>query len=36
MISIGIGEKEILFEANYIFDDSTKINESFINDLINS
>ena len=34
MISIGIGEKEILFEANYIFEDSTKINNEFIEKLI--
>ena len=35
MISIGIGEKEILFEANYIFEDSTQIGTEFIKKLIN-
>jgi beta-phosphoglucomutase len=35
MISIGIGEKEILFEANYIFEDSTQIGTEFIEKLIN-
>jgi beta-phosphoglucomutase len=34
MISIGIGKKEILFEANYIFEDSTQIETEFIEKLI--
>jgi beta-phosphoglucomutase len=34
MISIGIGEKEVLFEANYIFEDSTQIDTEFIEKLI--
>lgn len=35
MISIGIGESEILHEANYIFNDFTFIDLSFIENLIN-
>jgi len=35
MLSIGIGEEKTLHEANYIFDDFTHIETSFIEDLIN-
>ncbi|WP_452222224.1 beta-phosphoglucomutase [Lacinutrix salivirga] len=35
MISIGIGEKNVLHEADYIFSDFTEIDNSFINELIN-
>lgn len=35
MISIGIGEKEVLHEADYIFLDFTEIENSFIKELIN-
>jgi len=35
MISIGIGEKEVLHEAEYIFSDFTEIENSFIQELIN-
>lgn len=35
MKSIGIGDKEILHEAEYIFPDFTSINEQFIRSLIN-
>ncbi|PAM92170.1 beta-phosphoglucomutase [Flavobacterium sp. IR1] len=35
MVSIGIGEEAILYEADYIFKDSTFIEESFIEQLIN-
>lgn len=35
MISIGIGEVNILHEADYIFKDFTEINEDFIEQLIN-
>jgi len=35
MKSIGIGDKEILHEAEYIFPDFTMINEQFIRSLIN-
>ncbi|MGO4822521.1 MULTISPECIES: beta-phosphoglucomutase [unclassified Flavobacterium] len=35
MLSIGIGEEKTLHEANYIFDDFTHIETSFIADLIN-
>jgi beta-phosphoglucomutase len=35
MKSIGIGEKEILHEAEYIFSDFTMINEQFIKSLMN-
>lgn len=35
MISIGIGEKEVLHEADYIFSDFTEIENSFIQELIN-
>ena len=34
MISIGIGDKKTLQEANYIFKDFTEISEDFINKLI--
>jgi len=34
MTSIGIGEKEILFEADYIFEDATHIDTEFIQKLI--
>jgi len=34
MISIGIGEKEVLHEADYIFSDFTEIENSFIQELI--
>ncbi len=36
MISIGIGEKEILFEADFIFEDFTHIDKVFIEKLINN
>jgi len=35
MISVGIGEKTILHEADYIFKDFTEINTAFIEKLIN-
>ncbi|WP_339874361.1 beta-phosphoglucomutase [Olleya marilimosa] len=35
MISIGIGEKDVLHEADYIFSDFTEIENSFIQELIN-
>ncbi|QXP60242.1 beta-phosphoglucomutase [Olleya sp. HaHaR_3_96] len=35
MISIGIGEKTVLHEADYIFSDFTEIENSFIEELIN-
>ncbi|AXO80400.1 beta-phosphoglucomutase [Olleya aquimaris] len=34
MISIGIGEKDVLHEADYIFSDFTEIENSFIEELI--
>ena len=34
MISIGIGEKDVLHEADYIFSDFTEIENSFIQELI--
>lgn len=34
MASVGIGEKTILHEADYIFKDFTEIDETFINELI--
>ena len=34
MISIGIGDKEVLHEANYVFKDFTKISTDFIKELI--
>lgn len=36
MVSIGIGEKSILEEAQYIFKDFTQIEKSFIEQLINA
>ncbi|RZS92546.1 beta-phosphoglucomutase [Aquimarina brevivitae] len=36
MISIGIGDKNVLTEANYVFADFTQIHQDFINQLINS
>lgn len=36
MISIGIGSKDILHEADYIFNDFTEISTEFINKLINN
>ncbi|WP_452232385.1 beta-phosphoglucomutase [Lacinutrix sp. MEBiC02595] len=35
MISIGIGEQNILKEANYIFSDFTEMENSFVQELIN-
>ncbi|MFQ3174531.1 MAG: beta-phosphoglucomutase [Flavobacterium sp.] len=35
MTSIGIGEKETLYEAKYVFEDFTQIDMSFIEGLIN-
>ena len=35
MISIGIGEKEVLHEANYVFSDFTEITIEFIEELLN-
>ncbi|WP_163400769.1 beta-phosphoglucomutase [Flavobacterium fluviatile] len=35
MVSIGIGEKTILHEADYIFNDFTFVDENFIDKLIN-
>ncbi|WP_282069385.1 beta-phosphoglucomutase [Olleya namhaensis] len=35
MISIGIGERNVLHEADYIFSDFTEIENSFIEELIN-
>jgi beta-phosphoglucomutase len=34
MISIGIGDKNVLYEADFIFKDFTEISEAFINKLI--
>lgn len=34
MVSIGIGDKNILHEADYVFEDFTKISPNFINELI--
>jgi len=34
MISIGIGDKEVLHEADYIFNDFTEISLEFIDALI--
>ena len=34
MISIGIGENEVLHEADYVFRDFTEISSAFINELI--
>ncbi|MCK8524066.1 beta-phosphoglucomutase [Aquimarina sp. D1M17] len=34
MISIGIGSKDVLHEADYVFADFTEIDETFINQLI--
>jgi len=35
MISIGIGDKEILFEADYVFKDFTEMSNEFLIELIN-
>ncbi|WP_194765935.1 beta-phosphoglucomutase [Tamlana sp. I1] len=35
MISIGIGSKDVLHEADYIFNDFSEISEDFIKELIN-
>lgn len=35
MVSIGIGDKSILHEADYVFQDFTEIDQEFINKLIN-
>jgi beta-phosphoglucomutase len=35
MVSIGIGDKSILYEADYVFKDFTEINTEFLNELIN-
>ncbi len=35
MLSIGIGEKEVLHEANYVFSDFTEITIEFIEELLN-
>ena len=35
MISVGIGDKGILHEANYVFEDFTKMNIEFLQELIN-
>ena len=35
MLSIGIGEKEVLGHANYVFADMTEITNDFLKDLIN-
>lgn len=34
MVSIGIGEKDILHEADYVFKDFTEIDREFLNELI--
>ncbi|MFC0603078.1 beta-phosphoglucomutase [Winogradskyella pulchriflava] len=36
MVSIGIGEKDVLQNADYVFKDFTEISEDFINTLINN
>lgn len=36
MVSIGIGEKHILHEADYVFEDFTQIKTDFLNQLINT
>ena len=36
MVSIGIGQKDVLHEAEYVFTDFTKISNKFLSDLINS
>lgn len=35
MVSIGIGQKDVLHEAEYVFTDFTKISNKFLSDLIN-
>jgi beta-phosphoglucomutase len=35
MISVGIGDKKILFEADYVFKDFTEMSNEFLNELIN-
>jgi beta-phosphoglucomutase len=35
MISIGIGDKKILFEADYVFKDFTEMSNEFLTELIN-
>ena len=35
MVSIGIGDKKTLHEADYVFKDFTEISEAFLNELIN-
>ena len=35
MLSIGIGEKKVLFEADYVFKDFTEISDDFFTELIN-
>ncbi|MGC1630621.1 MAG: HAD-IA family hydrolase, partial [Gelidibacter sp.] len=35
MVSIGIGDKNTLHEADYVFKDFTEISEAFLNELIN-
>jgi len=35
MISIGIGDKKVLHEADYIFDDFTTLSKEFLQELIN-
>ena len=35
MISIGIGDKSVLHEADYVFQDFTEMDEEFLNKLIN-
>lgn len=34
MISIGVGSKDVLFEADYVFKDFTEISLEFLNDLL--
>ena len=35
MLSIGIGDKDVLFEADYVFKDFTEISNEFLTELIN-
>jgi len=35
MISVGIGEKSVLKEADYVFNDFTEVSTEFLKELIN-
>ena len=36
MISVGIGDKKVLYEADFVFKDFTEINKEFIKELLES